>query len=132
MQKQLYQSNVVFPTPDMQKTANYYHTVLGFEIVEQMEAEIPHICLCRDETEIILVQSDGKKVIPNRELYGHGYDAYFVTNQQEALLQEFTAAGAKIALPIHETEIGNVEFLVEDIDGRYIGFGWKAFTYVKP
>ncbi|WP_223868940.1 hypothetical protein [Paenibacillus sp. UASWS1643] len=67
----------------MKRTAQFYEEKMGFRVVEYLDAAEPHICLYPDLTEIILTQSNGQKVIPNRELYGYGYDAYFITKNQE-------------------------------------------------
>ncbi len=125
MDKRLFQSHCVFPTPDISKTSGYYRKILGFSPVEYLDAAEPHVCLYRDDTEIILTVSKNQRVIPNRELYGYGYDAYFITDNQEALENEFRAAGAKIVRPLFETDYHNREFVVEDIDGRWLGFGIK-------
>src|SRR5690554_2303926 len=125
MNKKLIESHCVFPTPDIIKTSDYYQSVMGFEEVKYLDAEEPHICLYRDSTEIILTKSNGQKVIPNRELYGYGYDAYFITDQQEALQEELKDAGAEIVRPLSNTDYNNFEFVIEDIDGRWIAFGKK-------
>lgn len=83
------------------------------------------VCLYRDSTEIVLTQANSKKVFPNRELYSYGEDAYFITDNQEALLNEFERNGAKIVRPLHKTDYNNWEFVLEDIDGRWIAFGMK-------
>lgn len=121
----LYDSHCVFPTPDILQTAEYYEHYLGFCLVAYLNAVEPHICLYRDKTEIILTQTNGQRVIPNRELYGYGYDAYFITCEQEALQHEFETSGVKIVRPLAKTEYHNQEFVIEDIDGRWIGFGIK-------
>lgn len=126
MDKKLLKSHCIFPTPDIERTANFYEQNMGFKIVRYLEAEEPHICLYRDSTEIILTKTNGKKVIPNRELYGYGYDAYFITNNQEALQQEFTISNVKIVRSLNITDYKNKEFVIEDIDGRWIAFGIKA------
>lgn len=118
-------SHCVFPTPDIEKTAQYYVDSLGFRAVAYLDAGEPHICLYRDQTEIILTRSNGTKVMPNRELYGYGYDAYFITDDQEGLQNEFESAGVKIARRLSRTDYHNREFVVEDIDRRWIGFGIK-------
>jgi len=69
--------------------------------------------------------SKKQRVVPNRELYGYGYDAYFITKNQEQLQQEFLDAGAKIVSQLSNTDYHNKEFVLEDIDGRWIGFGIK-------
>jgi hypothetical protein len=90
-----------------------------------MDSEEPHICLYRDLTEIILTSSIGQEVIPNRNLYGYGYDAYFITDNQEVLQEEFRNSGVKIVRALSNTDYNNKEFVIEDIDGRWIGFGIK-------
>ncbi len=121
----LFMSHCVFPTPDILRTADYYEQVLGFRAVRYLDAKEPHICLYRDHTEIILTRSNGQAVVPNRELYGYGYDAHFITDDQATLQAEFAARGAKLVRPLSVTDYHNQEFVIEDIDGRWIGFGIK-------
>lgn len=121
----LLMSHSVFPTLDMKRTAQFYEEKMGFRLVEYLDAAEPHICLYRDLTEIILTQSNGQKVIPNRELYGYGYDAYFITKNQEELQQELINADVKIVRVLNHTDYNNKEFVIEDIDGRWIAFGIK-------
>ena len=90
-----------------------------------MNTNEPHICLYRDTTEIILTQTNGQRVIPNRELYGYGYDAYFITKDQEELQEELVNSNVKIVRSLNNTDYNNKEFVVEDINGRWIAFGIK-------
>lgn len=126
MKKLLIESHCIFPTPDIIKTANFYEQIMGFKAVQYMAAKEPHICLYRDTTEIILTKSNGQKVIPNRDLYGYGYDAYFITKNQEELQNEFIKSNVKIVRSLDNTDYNNKEFVIEDIDGRWIGFGIKV------
>ena len=114
----------IFPVPDIQKTAEYYTSKLGFRAVEDLQCAEPHICLYRDDSEIILLQGN-KEVIPNRTLYGYGFDAYLYIEFQEQLEQEFAEKGVKFARPLKVTDYQNKEFVVEDIDGRWLAFGLK-------
>ena len=125
MGSHLYSLLAVFPTPNIKETAKYYKDILGFRIVEYLDVNEPHICLYRDSTEIVLTKANTKKIFPNRDLYGYGEDAYFVTDNQEELQNEFIGKGAKIVRPLHKTDYNNLEFLLEDIDGRWIAFGMK-------
>ncbi|WP_273324040.1 VOC family protein [Vallitalea guaymasensis] len=125
MEKRLFQSHCIFPTLDIEKTADYYRNYLGFRSVAYLNTKEPHICLYRDDTEIILTRSNGQKVIPNRTLYGYGYDAYFITDRQKALQKEFEDNGVNIVKALIKTDYHNKEFVIEDIDGRWIGFGIK-------
>ena len=121
----LLDSHCVFAAKDIEKTAAYYQQFLGFRVVPYLSAAEPHICLYRDNTEIILIDAKGKDIMTNRALYGYGEDAYFITDQQEALFGEFQKAGVKIVRPISLTDYNNKEFAIEDIDGRWICFGIK-------
>lgn len=76
-------------TPHIQQTARYYAEKLGFRAEEYLECEEPHICLYRGAAEIILLQAQAGKVVPNRQLYGYGYDAYLYTTDQDQLEAEF-------------------------------------------
>jgi len=125
MENQILSILAVFPTPNIKATAAYYSEVMGFRAVEYLDVKEPHICLYRDSIEIILTKATGEKVYTNRELYGYGEDAYFITNNQEALQDEFAGKGAKIVRPLQMTDYNNLEFVLEDIDGRWIAFGMK-------
>lgn len=115
----------IFPCDDIRKTAAYYRQKLGFRAVEYLNSAEAHICLYRDGAEIILTQTTGNKFVPNRLLYGYGYDAYFYTHSQRTLQDEFTASGIHIVKPLSVTDYKNNEFVIEDIDSRWIGFGIK-------
>jgi len=125
MEKSLYSILAIFPTPDIEKTAKYYNEVLGFKIVKFLAAQEAHVCLYRDDVEIVLTKANAERIVPNRELYGYGEDAYFVAGNQEILQNEFIGKGAKIVRPLRVTDYGNLEFVLEDIDGRWLAFGMK-------
>ena len=122
----LLESHCIFPTQDIIKTAIFYEQKMGFKAVHYLNVKEPHICLYRDTTEIILTKTNGQKVIPNRDLYGYGYDAYFITKNQKELQEEFVNSNVKIVLSLNDTDYNNKEFVIEDIDGRWIAFGIKA------
>ncbi len=121
----MYSTLAVFPVPNMNKTADFYVRNLGFRCVEYTDSSEPHMCLYKDNIEIILTDSKGKKVVPNRELYGYGYDTYVIVDNQEALQKEFESKKLKIVRRVSETDYGNKELVLEDIDGRWLGFGMK-------
>ncbi len=118
-------SSCIFPVPNIKKTAAYYADRLGFSAVEYLNCKEPHICLYLDNVEIILLQACTDRVLPNRELYGYGYDAYLYTDSQEVLEREFASGGVRIVRPLSETDYRNREFVIEDIDGRWLAFGLK-------
>lgn len=118
-------SHCVFPTPDMNKTAEFYVEKLGFRRVDYLDTKEKHICLYRDGVEFILTQANSQRVFPNRESYGYGEDAYVITDSQQELQDEFEQKGVKIIQRLHKTDYHNQEFSIEDIDGRRICFGIK-------
>lgn len=115
----------IFPSKDIRKTAEYYKIKLEFDIVEYLQSKQPHICMYKDNIEIILTQANHEEIKPNRLLYGYGYDAYIYTNNQLELQERFKKAGVKIVIPLTQTDYNNKEFVIEDIDGRWIAFGLK-------
>ena len=115
----------IFPVPDIMKTAEYYVSRLGFTAVGYLDCDEPHVCLYRDNAEIILLKANKEKIQPNRELYGYGYDAYIYTESQEKLQERFESRGVKVVRPLNETDYQNREFVIEDIDGRWLAFGLK-------
>lgn len=131
MNHYLLESHCIFPSEDIQKTADFYEQKMGFRFVPYLDSKEPHICLYRDSTEIILIRTNGKKFIPNREIYGYGYDAYFITKNQEELQEEFSQSNVEIIRSLQSTDYGNSEFVIEDIDGRWIAFGIKT-THREP
>lgn len=120
-----YGLSCVFPCTDIRRTAEYYKSKLGVEAAEYLQSGQPHVCLYWDGVEIILTQALQGDVKPNRLLYGYGYDAYIYVDGQRALQEEFQKAGVKIAVPLAQTDYGNSEFVIEDIDGRWLAFGLK-------
>lgn len=94
----------IFPVPDIKRTAEFYVSKLGFRAVGYLECKEPHICLYRDDVEIILLQSNTDKIQPNRTQYGYGYDAYLYTEHQEALAKEFAEKGVKVVRLLNTTD----------------------------
>ena len=121
----LYASHCVFPTPDIHKTAEFYAGKFGFRRVDYLDAKEKHICLYRDGVEFILTQANSQRVFPNRELYGYGEDADVITESQQELQDEFEKKGVNITQRLHKTDYHNLEFTIEDVDGRWICFGIK-------
>lgn len=114
----------IFPVPDIRATAQYYATKLGFRAVEYLACKERHICLYRDDVEIILLQANAP-VTPNRILYGYGYDAYVYTENQEELERAFEEKEVRFIKRLNITDYQNREFVIEDIDGRWLAFGLK-------
>jgi len=125
MKSKLLHNLLILPVPDLEETSAYYERILNFKAVKYLNVAEPHICLYRDDVEIVLIQSKLDKIEPNRILHGAGYDGYFTTKDVESIYAEIVAKGAKIVKALNKTDYGNEEFVFEDIDGRWIAVGLK-------
>jgi uncharacterized glyoxalase superfamily protein PhnB len=116
----------VLLSTDARKTAEYYHSVLGFEVVQHYDAAEPFAALYRDGVEIIVVQAKHGNVEPNAVRFGAGYDIYLDPadlEEVDLLHAELERQGARILQSPRLTPYGSYEFVVEDLDGRRIGIG---------
>lgn len=118
-------SSCIFHALDIKKTAEFYVSMLGFRSTEFLTCKEPHICLYKDNVEIILLRADNADVLPNRKLYGYGYDAYLYTDDGELLDKDLSEKGVNIVRHLNVTDYDNKELVVEDPDGRWIAFGIK-------
>ena len=84
----------------------------------------------KDDIEIILTQSNCECIKLNRLLYGYGYDAYIYVKNQYELQENFKQTGVKTAIPLTQTDYNNREFVIEDVDGRYIAFRLKELKII--
>ena len=116
----------IFPVPNLKKTTEFYVLKLGFKAVYYLDCKEPHVCLYRDDIEFILLKSSSDVVIPNRILHGYGYDAYIYSEDQEKLEKEFIEKNVKFVRHLNITDYNNKEFVIEDIDGRWIAVGIKV------
>lgn len=121
----LEKSLLLLPSSNLKKTAEYYSKTLSFHPVEYLHATQPHICLYRDGVEIVLLQSKQQEIQPNRILHGYGYDGYFTGQKIESFYEECLSNNVKIVQPLDMTDYGNLEFVFEDCEGRWIGVGSK-------
>jgi hypothetical protein len=119
--------SAIFPTPDPDRAVKFYER-LGFTAVRYLSAAEPHVCLYLGDAEIVLTDSRGRRAAPNRELYGYGYDAYLYARDPAALYGEFQKTDVRFIRPLAKTDYGNLEFVVEDPDGRWVAFGIKQKT----
>jgi catechol 2,3-dioxygenase-like lactoylglutathione lyase family enzyme len=120
---------VILPTPDVHTTAAYYRDVLGFKVVEHLEAPEPFAAAYRDRVELVFVQIETGEFVPNRLRYGSGDDVYIDPDTVEGVDEihaELVAAGAKIVRGPEMVSYGSYELVVEDVDGRWVCFGRVA------
>lgn len=118
-------SLLILPVSDLNKTSAFYESKLKFRAVKYLNVNEPHVCLYRDDVEIILLKSKLSQIQPNRIVHGYGYDGYFTTKDVKSIYEECCKNEVKIAKPFATTDYGNQEFVIEDSDGRWIAIGLK-------
>ena len=121
---------VILPAPDVARTAAWYRDVLGFRVVEHLEAAEPFAAAYRDAVELVFVQiAGGAAFQPNRVRYGAGYDVYLDPDTVagvDEIFAEVVARGASVVRPPAMVAYGSYEFVVEDPDGRWVCVGRVA------
>jgi RimJ/RimL family protein N-acetyltransferase len=118
-------ATIVFPSPNLITTRDYYVDFLGFTAMSDLTGEYPYVLLHKDDIEITLFKSNLWDVIPNRVLHKNDmlYDAYFIVSDVDFLYAQLKKLKVKIVTNLHSTNFSNKEFVIEDGDGRWIGFG---------
>jgi len=114
----------VFACADPLKTALFYETKLGFHAAHLDDESMPHIRLCRDNIEIILVKEKEDATVSRASSH---YDLYIFVSEPMMLQLELSGAGVKIVKALEESDTvhTNREFVIEDIDGRRICFSQR-------
>lgn len=120
----------IFPCRNITQTAAWYEEKLGFVRKDHLHLSEPHICLYKDGTEVILLKT-GQEVIPNRILYGYGYDVYFYVADQDSLYEEYLQKGVKIVKELRLSDYDNRQFVIEDPEGRHLAFGLKQIRSIQ-
>jgi len=128
MKAKLLHSLLILPVPNLIETASFYEKKIKFKAVQYLESKEPHICLYRDDVEIVLIKSKLSSIKPNRILHGSGYDGYFTTLDVKSFYQEVCKSNVKIVKSLNITDYNNQEFAFEDMDGRWIAVGLKQRT----
>jgi predicted enzyme related to lactoylglutathione lyase len=114
-----------FLVDDVVSTAEYYREKLGFHF-DRFWGDPPAFCMVkRGGIVIMLSQIAGARVNPNRlsEPDGEAWDAYLWVDDADALFNEYTGKGVKIARDICEQEYRMRDFEIEDCNGYRLCFG---------
>lgn len=115
-----------FIVDDVVATANFYRQKLGFHY-QRLWGDPPSFCMVkRGGITIMLSQLPNKGGMrPNRlaDPEGEAWDAYVWVDDADALYNELTEKGVKIARGICDQPYGNRDFDVEDCNGYRLCFG---------
>lgn len=109
---------------DVTRAAHHYHDVLGFRLGTFYGEPPTFTIIARDQTHLMLKQVDDERnIIPRSSVSPGLWDAYFWTDDADALFQELEAKGATIDYGLCDQPYGCREFGIRDLDGHDIGFG---------
>jgi catechol 2,3-dioxygenase-like lactoylglutathione lyase family enzyme len=120
----LLRSAPYFPVPDVNVSADYYASTLGFE-VEYIAGSPAEFAICaRDGLAVMLRRVDRPDLVRPVEAQGGTWDAYFWVDDVRALHADLSARGARIVYgPTRQEAYHMLEFAVRDRDGHVLGFG---------
>jgi len=108
----------VLAVPDLERSAAYYHEVLGF-LVQWKEASDWRL-VERDGVRVMLGHCPGD--MRPSELGSHNWFGYLEVDDVDALHAEIAARGAACSPP-RDTHYGMREIVVTTVDGHRIVFG---------
>lgn len=119
-----------FTVPDVVQTAEYYRTVLGFEIAGYWDGERASLetepapvfgIVERDRVQMFFHRADATPCRTGRA--AGAYDAYLRVTGLDALAAEFRARGADIVEGPEHRIYGQRELVVRDCNGLVLAFG---------
>ena len=124
-----------FIVADVPATLSFYRDMLGFEVTFRGPAPDDEFfgIVRRDGAKIMFKAlgevSDGREVlvepIPNyNRKPAFSWDAYLEVSDPEALAAEFAARGVRFSVPLGDNDDGLRGFVIEDIDGYGLFFGY--------
>ena len=120
--RQLLRGAPYFPVSDVERAADYYLSVLGFE--REYWAP-PFFAIVSRDGQAIMLRSvpDPTRISPN-EGQGGTWDAFFWVQDARALHAEMAGRGAEtVYAPVVQNEYRMLEFAVRDREGYVLGFG---------
>ena len=124
MTPQLLRSAPYFPVANIERSAEHYEQVLGFQREYVAGSPAVFAILSRDGLPVMLrLVSAPDRISPN-EGQGGTWDAFFWVRDARALHAELAARGAEVVYgPLVQKEYNMEEFAVRDQDGYVLGFG---------
>ena len=126
---QLLRSAPYFPVADVEQSASYYESVLGFQREYSGGTPPQFAILSRDGLAIMLRLVPSPEHIAPNEKQGGTWDAFFWVRDARALHAELRANGADVVYgPIVQEEYQMEEFAVRDREGYVLGFGQTLAT----
>ena len=115
-----------FIVDDVEKTANYYRDVLGFQY-NRIWGEPPCFCMVMRSGIVIMLKQvpDKGQMRPNHmtNVEDENWDSYIWIDDADALYDEFQKKGVKITRAICDQPYFCRDFEIEDCNGYRLCFG---------
>lgn len=113
------QARHVLAVPDVERSARYFHDVLGFEVVEVGDPGwrffVKDACF--------IMAGECRDALPAADLGDHSYVAYLEVDDVDAYYASAVEKGASITKKLRDEPWGMREFGLRTIDGHRIMFG---------
>lgn len=111
----------VIAVPDLQRSADYYRDILGFEVLELA----PGWRLLRRDACVIMAGECPDAASPG-SLGDHSYFAYLEVDDVDTLYAATVARAAQVTKTLRTEPWGMREFGVRTVDGHRIMFGARV------
>ena len=112
----------VIAVPNLERSATYYSSVLGFEVREIGASGWRFFV--RDGC--IIMAGECPDALPAAELGDHSYFAYIILDDIDAYFSSVSAAGAELIKSLRSEPWGMREFGVRTVDGHRIMFAGRV------
>jgi catechol 2,3-dioxygenase-like lactoylglutathione lyase family enzyme len=113
------QARFVLAVPNLQTSAEFYRTVLGFTV---REIGGPG-WLWFERDNCVIMAGECPDAIPPRDLGDHSYFGYVVLTEIDAFYESVRAKNGDVIKPLRDEPWGMREFGVRTNDGHRIMFG---------
>ncbi len=125
----LYSVSPVLLVRDVTAAAHYWRDALGYRVGQFYGDPPAFVIVARDRMHIMLKQAaDPAHVVPHNATTPGIWDAYFYTDDVDALFTELKDRGAIIDYELCDQPYGCREFGIRTPDGHDIAFGQE----IKP
>jgi uncharacterized glyoxalase superfamily protein PhnB len=115
-------SRYVIGVHNLERSARYYHDVLGFDVREVGDPGWRFFV----KDDCCIMAGECPDALSPRELGDHSYFAYLEVDDIDRLLETIVANGVEVVKTLCNEPWGMKEFAIRTIDGHRIMFGCPA------
>jgi len=112
----------VIAVHDLERSAQFYRDVLGFEVHEVGDPGWRFFV----KDECFIMAGECPDALPAQELGDHSYFAYLEVDGIDAFYESVSAKGATVIKELRDEPWGMREFAIRTVDGHRIMFGARV------